>query len=255
MGKGTTIGAAVLLLSGPASGLMLGGCGLQTGRPTETAATVEQAPSAVMVDAPGSNPKERDDETAPLLKTTVHGKAPNQIVVPSVYGYPLYAEGAALEGLRLLRQDNWNGYDRQEQVQPDGVVRVLESFPTLGCTFEGIQEDEGRYVPLAMLCDLPVPKERGSNRPVVGSLQVGAKADAVPGDPALAKAFFGEWHATTAGFSGNEGVGYFDTPSGLLGFVFSEGRLSQLSYTFDTTEQRWRTPDLWKAPLAYEVGR
>jgi len=115
MGKGTTIGAAVLLLSGPASGFMLGGCGLQTGRPTETPATVEQAPSAVMVDVPGSNPKERDDETAPLLKTAVHGKAPNQIVVPSVYGYPLYAEGAALEGLRLLRQDNWNGYDRQEQ--------------------------------------------------------------------------------------------------------------------------------------------
>ena len=26
-------------------------------------------------------------------------------------------------------------------------------------------------------------------------------------------------------------------------------------YTFDTAEQRWRTPELWQAPLAYEVGR
>ncbi|HMI92778.1 MAG TPA: hypothetical protein VK509_15485 [Polyangiales bacterium] len=247
MGKGTTtISAAVLVLSA---------CGLQTGRPSETPADVPQQASAVVVEAPGSNPHERDDESAPLVKATIHGKAPNQIVVPSVYGYPLYAEGAALQGLRLLRQDNWNGYDRQEQTQPDGVVRVIESFPALGCTFDGIEEEEGRYVPLAILCDLPVPRERGSNRPVAGSVQVGAKADTVPSDPALAKAFFGEWHATSAGFSGNDGVGYFDTPSGLLGFVFVDGRLAQLSYTFDAAEQRWRTPDLWKAPLAYEVGR
>jgi hypothetical protein len=251
MGKGGTLSVAVLLL--------LAGCHLETGRPSETAneAAQEQQghPSAVMVDAPGSNPHERDDESAPLVKTEVHGKAPNQVVVPSVYGYPLYAEGSALQGVRLLRQDNWNGYDRQEQTQPDGVVRVYESFPALGCTFEGIEEDENRYVPLALVCDLPVPRERGSNRPVAGSLQVGAKADAVPKDPALAKAFFGEWHATSDGFSGDEGTGFFDTPSGLLGFTFANGHLAQVTYLFDTGEQRWRTPDLWKAPLQYEVGR
>jgi hypothetical protein len=250
MGKGATIVLACL------SAGALSGCGLRTGRPTETAAgAAPSSPSAVVVDAPASNPKDRDDESAPLVKAQVHGRAPSQIVVPSVFGYPLYAEGSALQGLRWLRQDNWDGYARAEQPQPDGVVRVFESFPALGCTFEGIQEDEEHYVPLTMLCDLPVPRERGSNRPVAGALQVGAKADSVPKDPALAKAFFGEWHATSDGFSGQDGTGYFDTPSGLLGFVFNEGKLSQISYTFDAAEQRWRTPDLWKAPLAYEVGQ
>lgn len=248
MGKGATIGAVAWLV--------LAGCHLETGRPSETAADAPQhGSSAVMVDAPGSNPAERDDPNAPLIKTEVHGQAPNQVVVPSIYGYPLYAEGAALQGVRLLRQDNWNGYDRQEQTQPDGVVRVFESFPVLGCMFEGIEEDEGHYVPLTLTCDLPAPKERGSDRPVAGALQAGAKADAVPKDPSLAKAFFGEWHARSDGFSGEEGTGYFDTPSGLLGFVFRGGRLASVTYVFDAGEQRWRTPDLWKAPLAYEVGR
>lgn len=253
MGKVAKLGAAAFVIGG----LCTTGCGLRTGRGAEHSgeAAPAQAPSTVMIDAPGSNPADRDDESAPLVKTAIHGRAPNQIVVPSVFGYPLYAEGAALQGLRLLRQDNWTGYDRAEQIQPDGVVRVFESFPALGCTFEGIEEDEERYVPLTMLCDLPVPRERGSNRPVVGTLQVGAKAEAVPKDPALARAFFGEWHATSDGFSGQDGIGYFDTPSGLLGFVFAEGRLTQISYLFDTSEQRWRTPDLWKAPLAYEVGQ
>lgn len=252
MGKGATIGAAAIAVGLSAA------CGLQTGRRAENsgdAAEQTNAPTTVAVDAPGSNPADRDNESAPLVKAQVHGRAPNQIVVPSVYGYPLYAEGAALQGLRLLRQDNWTGYDRAEQTQPDGVVRVFESFPALGCTFEGIEEDDDHYVPLTMLCDLPVPRERGSNRPVAGTVQVGAKAEAVPKDPALAKAFFGEWHATSDGFSGQDGTGYFDTPSGLLGFVFADGKLTQVSYVFDTAEQRWRTPDLWKAPLAYEVGR
>ena len=248
MGKGATLATVVLMLTG---------CGLQTGRPAETAADAPReggGHSAVAVDAPASNPPERDDASAPLVKTEVHGNAPNQVVVPSIYGYPLYAEGAALQGLRLLRQDNWNGYDRQEQTQPDGVVRVFESFPALGCTFEGIEEDDTHYVPLTLTCDLPVPRERGGNRPVAGAVMAGAKADSVPKDPSLAKAFFGEWHALSDGF-GNNGNAYFDTPSGLLGFGFQDGKLASVSYVFDPQEQRWRTPDLWKAPLAYEVGR
>lgn len=249
MGKGGTIGLSALVL--------LAGCGLQTGRPTETAADAprEEHASAVMIDPPGSNPSERDDASAPMLEMEVHGRAPNQVVVPNFYGYPLYAEGAALQGLRLLRQDNWNGYDRQEQTQPDGVVRVFESFPVLGCTFEGIEEDESHYVPLTLTCDVPAPRDRGTERPVAGGVLAGAKADSVPKDPSLAKAFFGEWHAVSDGFSGDEGTGYFDTPSGLLGFGFHGGHLVSVSYVFDTAEKRWRTPDLWKAPMAYEVGR
>ncbi len=183
--------------------LGLSGCNLQTGRPTETAADAVPKPSSVSVDAPSSNPPERDDESAPLVGLEVHGKAPDQIVIPRLFGYPLYAQGPAIQGVRLLRQDNWMGYDRQEQTQPDNVVHVFETFPALGCTFEGIQDDQEHYVPLMLTCDLPVPKERGSGRAVAGAVQVGAKSSDVPKDPALAKAFFREWHATSEGFNGD----------------------------------------------------
>jgi hypothetical protein len=211
----------------------------------------EAAP--VAVELPASHPKERNDVTAPLLRVELRGASAQPVAVPYLYGYPLYADGPALEGLRMLRQENWTGYSREERKEQDGVVRVLERFPELGCVFDGVQEDETHYVPLALECSLPAPKKRGAKRPVVGSLGAGVKPDAMLKEPSLAKAFLGEWHAMTPGFDRGNGAGYFDTPHGLIGFGFKKGRLDSVGFVFDPPETRWRKPELWQAPAGYAV--
>jgi hypothetical protein len=208
-----------------------------------------------MVELPASNPAERDDPNAPMLRVELHGADGRPVAVPYLYGYPLYAEGPALEGVRMLRQDNWTGYAREERKDQDGMIRVLENFPELGCVFEGIQEDEGRYVPLSVECTAPSPKQRGGKRPVVGGIAVGARPDTVPKDPSLIKVFLGEWHATTPGFDGGSGAGYFDTAHGLIGFGFKKGKLNSVGFLFDPPERRWRKVELWQAPAGFTVGR
>lgn len=210
--------------------------------------TTPERSEAVSVEMPASNPAERDDAKAPMLRVDLKGSSTQPVAVPYLYGYPLYAEGPAIQGVRMLRQENWTGYSRQEHKSQDGVIRVVETFPELGCVFEGVQEDVGRYVPLSMECSLPAPKKRGVKRPVVGDLMVGAKADAVPKEASLAKAFLGEFHATTNGFEGGNGAGYFDTPHGLIGFGFKKGKLNSVGFVFDPPEQRWRDAELWQAP-------
>jgi hypothetical protein len=207
----------------------------------------------VAVDMPEHNPAERDDAKAPMLRVELKGSTTQPVAVPYLYGYPLYAEEPAIQGLRLLRQDNWAGYSRQVHKAQDGVIRVVETFPELGCVFDGVQEDEGRYVPLSMECNLPAPKKRGVKRPVVGDIAVGAKADAVPKEASLAKAFLGEFHATTNGFEGGNGAGYFDTPHGLIGFGFKKGKLNSIGFVFDPPEQRWRDAELWQPPAGVTV--
>lgn len=221
----------------------------------ETGGMTSESSDAVAVDTPGSNPPERDDASAPMLRVDLKGSDSQPVPVPYLYGYPLFAEGLAIEGLRMLRQENWAGYARQEHKQQDGVVRVVETFPELGCVFDGVQEDEGHYVPLSMECDVPAPKKRGGKRPVIGQILPGAKADSVPKDGSLTKAFLGDWHATTAGFDGNNGAAYFDTPHGLLGFGFKKGRLNSIGFVFDPPEKRWRNPELWQPPPGYAVGQ
>jgi hypothetical protein len=208
---------------------------------------------AVEVEAPSNNPAERDDAKAAVLRVDLRGPEAQPVPVPYVYGYPLYAEGPALQGVRMLRQDNWLGYTREERKSQDGLVRLVETFPEIGCVFEGVQEDVGRYVPLSMECEQPAPKKRGGKRPVVGAVQAGAKADAVPKEPSMAKAFLGEWHATTAGFESGNGAAYFDTPHGLIGFGFKKGRLNSIGFVFDPPEKRWREPELWQPPAGYAV--
>jgi len=207
------------------------------------------------LDPPTSNPPERDDSKAPLLRVELRGSPSSPVPVPFLYGYPLYAEGPALQGVQLLRQDNWTGYMRQDEPQPDGVMKVVESFPALGCTFEGIQEDESHYVPLNITCDVPLPRERGEKRPIVGDVAANAKLAVVEKEPSLQKAFLGEWHAKGDGFDSGEGEGYFDTPHGLLGFGFRKGKLNRVQFVFDTAEKRWRKPELWQAPSTFVVGQ
>ncbi len=225
----------------------------QANNETTTASSESAAP--VMVELPSGKPPELDDPHAPIVRVELKGSPARPVAVPFLYGYPLYADGPALQGVRMLRQDNWTGYMREERKNDDGVVHIIESFPELGCFFEGVQQDEAHYVPLYVECDLPVPKERGSKRPVVGELGYGSKADQVPREPSLAKAFLGDWHATTPGFDGSSGAGYFDTPNGLLGFGFKKSKLDSVAFVFDAPEQRWREPALWQAPLGYTVGK
>lgn len=217
--------------------------------------TMPERSEPVAVEMPASNPAERDDAKAPQLRVDLRGPDGQPVAVPYLYGYPLYAEGPAIQGVRMLRQENWTGYAREEHKGQDGLIRVVETFPELGCVFDGVQEDEGRYVPLSMECEVPAPKKRGPKRPVVGTIQPGAKADAVPREPSLAQAFLGEWHATTAGFDGANGAGYFDTPHGLIGFGFKKGKLNSIGFVFDPPEKRWRNPDLWTPPAGYAVAQ
>lgn len=219
-----------------------------------TEPTSEAEPAApVYVDAPMNNPAERDDPKAPIMRIAVFGSSTRPVAVPYFYGYPLYADGAALQGVRLMRQDNWSGYEREEHQDDNGVEQVSETFPSLGCIFHGVQEDEAHYVPFYVECDVPPPPDRGKNRDVVGDLASGAKADAVPKEPILAKAFLGDWHATTPGFDGEEGAGYFDTPNGLLGFGFVKGRLHRVAFLFDPAEKRWRMPEIWQPPAGVSI--
>ncbi len=235
---------------GCAAALVLGGCGLL---PTASKGGGEvseaDAPPEPTVVVEGGIPDARDNPDAPVLYVQLQGPKEHATPVPYLYGYPLFAGGGGSHGLRRLRQDNWTGYDRHEEEDQDGVVRVREAFPSIGCRFEGIQQDETTYVPLFVQCDVPAPSERGGkSRPAVGKLKAGVKAAKVPAEPSLEKAFLGEWHITTKDFDGKNGTGYFNTAGGLLGFGFERGKLTSIAFLFDTPEKRWRESSLWTPP-------
>jgi len=206
---------------------------------------------SIVLDSPSSAPAERDDRTAPVVRVAVFGTSSEPVGVPYLYGYPLYAEGTALQGVRLMRQDNWAGIERTEQEGEGGVVRVVEKLPALECEFIGIQEDIGKYVPLSIQCDLPSARGRNGGRPAVGEVTAGARSADVLSEPTLSKAFLGEFHAQTPGLDAGDGTGYFDTPSGLLGFEFKNDKLVAVSFLFSPPQTSWRTPELWNEPIAY----
>ena len=157
--------------------------------------------------------------------------------MPYVYGYPLYADGAAIQGVRMLRQDNWTGYMREQEPDANGVVHVKESFPVLGCSFEGVQEDEAHYVPFFVQCDLPAPTERGKARPAVGQLAAASRPMPCRRNRAWPRRFSASGTRRRPGFDGNDGAGYFDTPHGLVGFGFVKGKLNRVAFVFDPAEQ------------------
>jgi len=246
--------AAVVLVAA------LGGSGCIAAKPTAKGAESanglssdygqEQARSIVL-ETPASSPIERDDRKAPVVRVAVFGTSSEPVGVPYLYGYPMYAEGTALQGVRLMRHDNWSGVERTEQQGEGGVLHVKERLPSIGCEFTGIQEDVGRYVPLSVECELPQARGKNVPRPVVGELTAGARVAAVLSEPSLAKAFLGEFHAQTPGLESGDGVGYFDTPHGLLGFGFKNGKLSTVSFVFAPPQTNWRTQELWNEPIAY----
>jgi hypothetical protein len=206
----------------------------------------EDGSSAVPVELPWDASAVRDDEAAPIVKVDLpDGKSP----VPYLYGYPIYAAGSALDGIRKLRQDNWTGVEREESEDSDGVVHVVERFPELACTFEGIKESAVAYVPWQLSCELPAPKRfGGKKRPVVGALDARATPAQVVKEPSLARAFLEDWHLAEEGLERGTGTGYFNTDHGQLGFEFEKGHLARVVYLFDAPEKRWRKPELWVQP-------
>jgi hypothetical protein len=243
-----------------AIGAAMLGCGCLAGKPsTKSESTTAGASSgyapeqsrSIVLDTPTSAPVERDDRKAPVVRVAVFGSSSQPVGVPYLYGYPLYAQGTALQGVRLMRQDNWNGLERTEQQGEGGVVHVIEKLPSLNCEFTGIQEDVGRYVPLSVECDLPTPKARGAARPAIGEVSPGARVAALLQERSIAQAFLGEFHAQTADLESGDGIGYFDTPDGLLGFGFKNGKLATVSFVFAPPQQSWRTQELWNEPIAY----
>lgn len=187
----------------------------------------------------------RDDRSSPILQLATV----NNVVFPYVYGYPIYPEGDAARGLISLRRDNAQGLRDTDKEDNDGVVHATEELPQLGCRFEGIRENANRYVPISLSCEVPAPKSLGGpKRPVLGTINAGAKAEQVLKDSAVQEHFLGAFHLTSDDFTAGSGTGYFNTTHGQLGLVFSKKKLTRFVYYFDPGVKGWQNPAHWVKP-------
>jgi hypothetical protein len=200
---------------------------------------------------PWETTKVRDDVEAPVVQVLLLNDGKRGVPVPYVYGYPIYPEGEAVQGLLKLRQDNMEGESREQREDERGVVHVRELLPKLGCVIEGVQETETQFVPLELRCDVPPPRDLGgAKRPVFGDVRAGAAPRDVLAQPIVAKAFYGDFHLQSDGLDKGkgEGTGYFNTDHGQLAFGFAKGKLVSVSYLFDPPVKAWRDPALWAGP-------
>lgn len=224
-------------------------CALFSGSKTTGEVSPKPKRRAVVVELPWDSTKVRDDAKAPIVSVVVLDDGADGVPVPYLYGYPLYADGEAKQGVFKLRADNRQGAAFSDRTDEHGVVHRTESLPQIGCTLEGFQEAEDRFAPVSLRCALPAPKAYGGrDRPVVGKLKVGARAADVVHEPSLEKAFLGEWHLVDGQPDKGAGSGYFNTDHGQLAFEFVKGRLGAVTYYFDPGVKGWRTPVLWMGP-------
>src|SRR4051812_11536234 len=61
------------------------------------------ASGPVHIALPRESTAVRDDRKAPILQVSTTGN----VVFPTVYGYPIYPDGDASQGILMLRRDNW----------------------------------------------------------------------------------------------------------------------------------------------------
>jgi hypothetical protein len=220
-----------------------------------TAAKPEHAESESMEETVASGPIHialprestavRDDRKAPILQVTSSGN----VVFPTVYGYPIYPEGDAAQGIVMLRRDNWSSVKKSEKPDASGVVHEIEEYADLGCRFDGVRENANKFVPLSLTCDLPAPKSiGGAKRPVLGELIAGAKAEQVLKDKSVEDVFLGAWHLKSDDFEAGSGLGYFNTTHGQLAFGFAKKKLQRFVYYFDPSVKGWQNPTLWVKP-------
>lgn len=235
--------------------LALLGCGL-FGEGSKASETPEhetdhpsQASGKVQVDMPWETTKVRDDATAPILRVAVLPNGKRSVAVPYVYGYPIYPEGEATQGLLKLRQENYEGATREQREDEQGVTHVRELLPRLGCTIEGLLEAETQFVPIELRCSVPPPKDLGgSKRPVFGEARAGASPRDVLNQEVVGKAFYGDWHMQSEGLAKGKGEGFFNTDHGQLAFGFERGKLISVAYYFDPPVKGWRDQSLWALP-------
>lgn len=187
----------------------------------------------------------RDNGSAPILAIVTVG----DVVYPYVYGYPIHPEVDTASGVLQFRVDNAAGAKRSDEPDQDGVVHATEALPAVACTFEGYRETPDKYVPVSMSCELPAPRALGGNkRPVLGGLNVGAKAEDVLKEPTVQENFLGEFHLTSDNFATGSGTGFFNTTHGQLALVFANKKLARFVYYFDPEVKAWQNPAHWVTP-------
>lgn len=223
------------------------------------ATTATQAPSArtltafnngadkhVDVEMPAEAAEVRQNGSAPILSVVTV----DEVVLPYVYGYPLYPEGRAARGIAELRKVSSEGAKRSQSTDKDGVVHVTEELPGIGCRFEGIRENKAKFVPLSLTCDLPAPKALGgAKRPVLGAVTAGAKSDDVLKEPTVVENFLGAFHLTSSDFASGSGTAFFNTTHGQIALVFKGHKLDHFAYYFDTDVAGWRAQQNWEGVL------
>lgn len=197
------------------------------------------------LEMPAEAKQVRDNGSAPILSVVTI----DRVVIPYVYGYPLYPEGEAARGVLALRHDNAAGARRADNEDRDGVVHASEELPAIGCRFDGVRENPAKFVPVSLTCELPAPKALGgAKRPVLGSLSTGAKAEQILKEPTVQENFMGEFHLTSDDFATGSGIGYFNTTHGQLALVFANKKLTRFVYYFDPTVAGWQNQSLWVKP-------
>ena len=215
-------------------------------KPAEDTATVKRRP--VVVEMPWETTKVRDNARAPAVSVTLMDDGVGGVPVPYLYGYPIYGQGQALEGVLKLRTDNYEGATRDLRTDEHGVVYRVEELPQLGCYIEGFEEDTDKFVPIVLRCEMPPPRAfGGKKRPVIGALKAGARVDQVVAEPTLQEAFLGDWHLLE-GEPNGKAAGYFNTEHGQLVFEFAKGRLDAVAFYFDPSQKQWQKPVLWAMP-------
>lgn len=228
--------------------LLTAGCAGQKVAPEHAESEMDSAATQsgpVHIALPRESTAVRDDRKAPILQVSTAGN----VVFPTVYGYPIYPEGDAAQGIVMLRRDNWGTVKKAEHTDEVGLVHEIEEYPELGCRFDGVRENANKYVPLTLTCELPPPKAvGGAKRPVLGALMAGAKAEQLLKDESVEQVFLGSFHLKSDDFDTGTGVGYFNTTHGQLAFGFFKKKLQRFVYYFDPNVKGWQNPTLWVKP-------
>jgi hypothetical protein len=195
---------------------------------------------AAPVETPSDNARDDPDAAIVTVSSVDHA------VFPYVYGYPIYPEEPESRGIIKLRTENAEGARQSEVEDESGVKLDTEELPKLGCRIEGVRESVVKFVPISLTCELPAPKSLGgAKRPVLGHTAPYAKSDELLKEPAIQRAFLGEFHLESDGFSRGSGTGYFNTAHGLLAFVFANKKLVRFVYYFDPGVKGWQNQELW----------
>jgi hypothetical protein len=238
--------AGVVALHACVMGCATTGATTQTPKEGALASVIPGADKHVPVEMPAEAAQVRENVSAPILSVATI----DEVVYPYVYGYPLYPEGDGARGIVELRKASREGAKCSKAPDKDGVVRVAEELPAIGCRFEGVREGKREFVPVSLTCSLPAPSALGgAKRPVLGSIAVGAKAEEILTEPTVVENFLGAFHLTSDDFAGGSGTAYFNTTHGQIAFVFKGQKLDHFVYYFDPGVPGWHDQKLWEGVL------